>query len=1311
VHVVAAQVSVTTWGYDNSRDLLNSNETTLTPSNVNSAQFGKLFSQTVDGYVYAQPLYLPNITIGGQAHNVVFVATEHDGVYAFDADGNGGGNASPLWYDSLFTTAFGAAAGATSIPQSEFYNTDIVPEVGITGTPVIDPVSGTLYVVSATLEGSTFVQRLHALSVTTGAEKFGGPVIINATVPGTGTGSADGELTFDSEWENQRPGLLLVNGIVYIGFAAHGDAGPWHGWIFGYNAQTLQQTGVFCISPNGVGSGVWLSGAGLSAEVNDPVNHPYGRMFVPTGNGDYDATTPYANGMDFGDSILNLDLTNGVPTVQDEFTPSTQASQDASDSDQASAGLLILPTQTSGSYPNLLVQSGKAGCIFLLNRSALGGYTPATPTPTNSALCAGDQVVQEIPYGTGGGTWTGPSYWNGTVYYWAQQAALSAFPLSNGLLGSIAATSSESYGYPGANPVISANGNTQGIVWTIDSEAYTSGGPAVLQAHNATRAGSALTTLYTSNGSSNSSRDNPGNAVKFTLPTVANGKVYVGAQYQISVFGLLDTEQTAAAPVISPGSETFNGSLSVSMSDTTSGAIIYYTTNGTTPIAGSSPVYTPGSPITITASTTIEAIASASGYLQSGVSSEAYVDSSQVATPVFTPAAGTYTQPQSVSIGDSTTGATIYYTTDGTNPATSPTAVKYTVPFTVSATDTVNAIAEASGFANSNEASATYTLNLGQTGIDFTLGFAGTQEGNPCTTNCLVFNGTTDLDDTRLQLTNGGTNEASSAWFYQPVNVQAFTTTFEFQLSNTVNGANGMTFTIQGENLAALGNSGSGLGYQGIPSSVAVKFDFYTPVGRGNDSTGLYISGAIPTTPAIDLSTTSINLLSDDPMIVQLTYNGSILSMLITDTVTGGTYSTSWTVNIPNLVGGNTAYVGFTGSTGGLVSSQKILNWTYTVGSAFPATLTSPTPGLSTVLGTTNVPFQWSSGTEVGLYQLNLSAIAPGDNELFSYKGTATSATVPGLPANGATVYARLYSYINGAWQHNDYVYTESGTPTPAGLTSPTPGLSTVLGTTNVPFQWTAGIGVSDYQLNLSAIAPGSNELYTYKGTATSTSVPALPADAVTVYATLYSKINGVWQSNSYEFTEGGTPTPATLTSPTPGISTILGTTNVPFQWTAGVGVNVYQLNLSAIAPGSNELYTYKGTATSTSAPTLPDNGVEVYARLYSKINGVWQYNDYVYTESGTPTPAVLTSPTPGLNTILGTSNVQFQWTAGIGVSEYQLNVSAVAAGDSDLYLYKGTTTAATAPSLPANGVKVYARLYSKINGTWQYNDYVYTEQ
>jgi hypothetical protein len=518
-----AQVKVTTFQNDIGRTGQNLNETILTTSNVNATQFGKLFSQTVDAQIYTQPLYLSGVSINGATHNVVYVATENDSVYAFDGDSNGGVNASPLWFASMLTSAHGAASGATAVPSS-MVSTDIQPLVGITGTPVIDPTSGTLYVVSKTLEGGNAVQRLHALDVTSGAEKFGGPVVITASVAGSGNGSFGGTLTFDPLWENQRPALLLLNGIVWIGFASHGDNGPWHGWVLGYNAATLQQTGAFCTSPNGSGSGIWMSGGGLAADQLDTVNHPYGRMFIPTGNGDFTATSPYNGTMDYGESELDLDLTNGVPTITDEFTTFMQANLTAQDGDIASGGLMVIPTQTTGSYPHLAVQVGKQGWMYLMNRDNLGGY--------NST----DQIVQEQQYAVGGtGAWSSPAYWNGNVYWWGRADALKSFALVNGLLSTSPTKSVEMYGYPGATPAISANGNTQGIVWTIDSEAYGTG-PAVLQAHNASQVS---TTLYSSAASGNASRDQAGGAVKFAVPTVFNGKVYVGTQTEISVYGLL----------------------------------------------------------------------------------------------------------------------------------------------------------------------------------------------------------------------------------------------------------------------------------------------------------------------------------------------------------------------------------------------------------------------------------------------------------------------------------------------------------------------------------------------------------------------------------------------------------------------------------------------------------------------------------------------------------------------------------------------------------------------------------------------------
>ena len=647
-----AQTNVTTQHNDIARTGANTTESILTPANVNSTTFGKLFSQTVDGYVYAQPLYVAGVKLGagtlqaGTTHNIVFVATENDSVYAFDADSNGGANASPLWKVSLIDSAHGAGSGEKPVPQSDVATTDIVPQVGITGTPVIDTTTNTMYVVAkSTVSDTTFIQRLHALDITTGAEKFGGPMALSGSVSGTGNGSSGGKLNFDPKWENQRPGLLLLNGIVYIGFAAHGDNGSWHGWILAYNASNLQQTGVWCPSANSLGSGIWMSGTGLAADV--PSGKPYGRMFAVTGNGAFDALPTYTNSMSYGDSVIRLDLTNGVITVQDDFTPHDQATLNGSDLDQASGGAVLLPDSVGGGGRQL-VQIGKSGRVYVLNRESLGGYNANNSTDPGQAVNLTN------------GLWGSPAYWNGRVYIWPKSDKLRLYGLSNGAITSQTSISNESAGTYSPTPSISANGTTNGIVWSLKTDNFGSQGQAILYAHDATNV---ATLLYAS--SQNATRDNPGASVKFAVPTITNGKVYVGTETQISVFGLLGGQSHAATPVISPVGQSFTGSLSVTITDSTSGATIYYTTDGSTPTT-SSTKYTGA--ITVSTTETISAIASATGFVTSAVAKQTYTLQTQALMPTFSPVAGSYSSAQTVTISDASPNSQIYYTTDGSTP-------------------------------------------------------------------------------------------------------------------------------------------------------------------------------------------------------------------------------------------------------------------------------------------------------------------------------------------------------------------------------------------------------------------------------------------------------------------------------------------------------------------------------------------------------------------------------------------------------------------------------------------------------------------
>jgi hypothetical protein len=498
---------VLTYHNDNAHTGANLAETTLTPANVNVADFGKLFTDSVDGVVYAQPLVKSGVVVPGQGTlDLVFVATERDSVYAFNADSLG----APIWHDSFIDPA----AGVTTVSDADLNSNSISPEVGITGTPVIDPTTSTLYVVAFTKEVSggstTYVQRLHALDLATGAEKFGGPVVIQASVPGSGQGGSGGVVSFDAFHENQRPGLLLDGGVVYIAWASFDDITPYHGWVIGYDAQTLQQVAVFNTTPDGGLGGIWQSGAGPAADAA-------GNLYFLTGNGTFDAGAATPPNQDYGDSFVKLSPTPSGLTATGSFTPFNQDTLDARDEDLGSGGPLLLPDQP-GPAPHLLVAAGKEGKLYLLNRDNLGGFVPSV-----------DHVVQEVPQATTSAFDT-PAYFNGQVYLAGVGDTLKAFTLAGGLLSTTPSSqSSVAFGYPGATPSISANGTADGIVWVVQR-----GATAILRAYSAA---DLTTELYDSTQAG--TRDQFGEAVKFAVPTVVNGKVFVGTQSGLAVFGLL----------------------------------------------------------------------------------------------------------------------------------------------------------------------------------------------------------------------------------------------------------------------------------------------------------------------------------------------------------------------------------------------------------------------------------------------------------------------------------------------------------------------------------------------------------------------------------------------------------------------------------------------------------------------------------------------------------------------------------------------------------------------------------------------------
>jgi hypothetical protein len=536
---VTSLPGIASYHYDLARDGANAQEFALTTTSVRTTTFGKLFSCPVDGAVYAEPLWLPAVNIGGGTHNLIFVATQHDSLYAFDSD------ASPcqqFWHVNLLDAAHGGVANETTVCWYDVGggSGDIQPEVGVTGTPVIDPATNKLYVVSKSETGgcstgnpNVFYQRLHAIDITTGNESQT-PVPISASVSGTGDGSSGGTVSFDSQTEGQRPGLALLKNvtvggsiydIVYVSWASHEDEFPYHGWILGYNAANVQQQlQVFNASPNGGQGGIWMAG-------DAPAFDALGNMYVATGNGTFDADM---GGSDYGDSVLKVN-TNGALAVTDYFTPFNQLSLNAVDEDLGSGGVVLLPDQTVGP-PHLLVGGGKQGLIYLLDRDNMGQF-----------FASSDIVVQEFQADIG--SWTTPAFWQNALFiagsgnhgscdllrmYQVNSSAPSPFNTTP------SSVSAHCFQFPGATPVVSSSGGSNGIVWATEVGCYstaasTCSSAAILFAYDATN----LTTELWDSSQALNQRDQAGTAVKFTVPTVANGKVYIGTRTELDVYGLL----------------------------------------------------------------------------------------------------------------------------------------------------------------------------------------------------------------------------------------------------------------------------------------------------------------------------------------------------------------------------------------------------------------------------------------------------------------------------------------------------------------------------------------------------------------------------------------------------------------------------------------------------------------------------------------------------------------------------------------------------------------------------------------------------
>ena len=499
---------VVTYHYNVARQGQNTLETVLTPANVNSTTFGKLGFFTVDGKVDAQPLYLYKMPIGPSLRNTLYVVTENDSAYAFDAD-----SGAQLWKVS--------AAPSGETPSDDHGCSQISPQIGITNTPVIDRLRGphgTIYFVAMTKDSSgKYHQRLHALDLTTGAEQFGGPAEITASYPGSGDNSQNGQVIFDPAKYAERVGLLAYGGKIYLAFTSHCDSRPYTGWLMGYDALTLAQTSVLNVTPNGYEGAIWMAGAGLAAD-------PQGNIYFLDGNGTFD-TTLNAQGFpsngDYGNSFMKV-ATSPQLTVADYFTMHNTVQESSADEDLGSGGAMVLPdlTDNQGQVHHLAVGAGKDGNIYVVNRDNMGKFNPNNDSA----------IYQELDGVLPGGVWAMPAYLNNTVYYGNVGGKLKAFSIANAMLPNAPTSqSTNTFAYPGTTPSVSASGASNGIVWAVENS-----NPAVLHAYDATNLSNEL---YNSNQAG--SRDQFGAGNKFITPLIANGKVFVGTTNGVAKFGLL----------------------------------------------------------------------------------------------------------------------------------------------------------------------------------------------------------------------------------------------------------------------------------------------------------------------------------------------------------------------------------------------------------------------------------------------------------------------------------------------------------------------------------------------------------------------------------------------------------------------------------------------------------------------------------------------------------------------------------------------------------------------------------------------------
>ncbi len=827
------QLTVTTEHNDNARTGQNTQETILTTANVNSANFGKLFSVTVDGYVYAQPLYLSNVTIKGATHNVVYVATEADDVYAIDAD-----NGAVLWY----VTFINLSKGITTVDSVADLNcTDLTPQVGITSTPVIDTVNGTIFVVAKTKENGAFVQRLHALDVTTGAEKYNGPVVIQASVSGTGDGSSQGVINFDPLNEHNRPGLLLQNGHVLMAWASHCDTSPYHGWVMSYGSTSLSREAVWNSTPLGGLGGIWQGGGGVAGDAN------YNTFFA-TGNGDYDGAS------DYGDSVMKLGPPTTTFPILDWFTPYDQAYLSLADDDLGSAGVVLLPDQPAASaHQHLMVSCGKEGTIYLIDRDNMGHFS----SNGNSDPQIVQSLVHVLP-----GCFGLPAWWNNNLYYAgtfngdpAAGDYMRAFqfnPSTELLSTSSTSTTTAFFNYPGPVPSVSSNGTSNGIVWAVQTDAWATSGPAILHAYDATNLANEI---Y--NSTQNAARDTAGPAVKYVAPTVVNGKVYVGTETELDVYGELSTLASVSLnPASVVGGSSTAGTVTLNGPAPANGITVTLSSANTAVATVPASVTVPSGSTTATFAVSTKSVSSVTPVVISG----SVTGGAQAATLTVSPLLGSLTVNPAVVIGGTASTGTV------TLNAPAPTGGSV-VTLTSSAPGV--AVVPASVTVASGATTASFVVGTNSvptlSPVSISASLAGAIQSAPLNvTSALVSIAVTPANSSVL---SGSTLQFTAVGTYADNSTQTLTSTVTWASTNpaaaTINGSGllnavaGGSTTVQATYSSITGSTGltvTTAGSGGLPSGLVGYWKFSEGSGTtaadssGNGYTATLVNGITWTT-------------------------------------------------------------------------------------------------------------------------------------------------------------------------------------------------------------------------------------------------------------------------------------------------------------------------------------------------------------------------------------------------------------------------------------------------------------------------------